>query len=72
MRWIPWVSRETKFQVQSHGDPFVTGVSRRVEVTLDSDVPVRWATSGQRTEIDGRKQTYCGHERPRLQLHRRP
>jgi hypothetical protein len=58
MRWIPWVSRETRFQVQSHGDPFVTGVSRRVEATLDSDVKVRWATSGRRTATDGRKQTY--------------
>ncbi len=58
MRWIPWVSREVRFQVQSHGDPFVTGVSRRVRVTLDSDVPVRWATSGRRTGTDGRKQTY--------------
>ncbi len=30
MRWIPWVSRATKFQIESHGDPFVTGVSPRV------------------------------------------
>ncbi len=61
MRWIPWVSRETKFQVQSHGDPFVTGVSSRVEVTLDSDVAVRWGTSGQRTNVDGHKQTFVAH-----------
>ena len=70
MRWIPWVSREVRFQVQSHGDPFVTGVSPRVEVTLDSDVPVRWATSGRRIATDGRKQTYLADERARLQLHR--
>ena len=58
MRWIPWVSRATKFQIESHGDPFVTGVSPRVEVTLDSDVPVRWGTSGRRIATDGSKQTY--------------
>ena len=58
MRWIPWVSRATKFQIESHGDPFVTGVSPRVEVTLDSDVAVRWGTSGRRIATDGRKQTY--------------
>jgi hypothetical protein len=58
MRWIPWVSRATKFQVESHGDPFVTGVSPRVKVTLDSDVSVRWGTSGRRIATDGRKQTY--------------
>lgn len=58
MRWIPWVSRNTRFQVESHGDPFVTGVSRRVKVTLDSDVSVRWGTSGRRIAVDGRKETY--------------
>ena len=58
MRWIPWVSRATKFQIESHGDPFVTGVSPRVQVTLDSDVPVRWGTSGRRIATDGLKQTY--------------
>lgn len=58
MRWIPWVSRQVKFQVQSHGDPFVTGVSPRVEVTLDSDVEVKWGTSGRRIATDGHKQTY--------------
>ena len=58
MRWIPWVSRETKFQILSHGDPFVTGVSPRVDVTLDSDVAVRWGTSGRRISTDGHKQRY--------------
>ncbi len=58
MRWIPWVSRATKFQVESHGDPFVTGVSPRVEVTLESDVHVRWATTGKRTTYDGRRQSF--------------
>ncbi len=58
MRWIPWVSRETKFQILSHGDPFVTGVSPHVQVTLDSDVPVRWGTTGRLISTDGRKRTY--------------
>lgn len=58
MRWIPWVSRQVKYQVQGHGDPFVTPVSPLVEVTLDSDVPVRFATSGQQTSKVGNKRTF--------------
>lgn len=58
MRWIPWVSRRTQFQVKSHGDPFVTGVADKVSVRLESDVPVRWATSGRIVKVEGRKQWY--------------
>ncbi len=58
MRWIPWVSRRVRYQTQRHGDPFVTVVSPRVRVTLISNVPVRWATSGRHVSSDGLAKTY--------------
>lgn len=58
MRWIPWVARKVKYQIQGHGDPFYTPVSPLVEVTLDSDVPVKFATSGKQTSKVGNKRTF--------------
>jgi hypothetical protein len=58
MRWIPWVSRRVRFQMARHGDPFVTVVSPRVQVTLVSNVPVRWATSGQQIASSGLSRTF--------------
>lgn len=62
MRWIPWVSRRVRYQTARHGDPFVTVVSPRVRVTLDSDVNVRWATSGRHVSSDGRAKTYVAQD----------
>lgn len=62
MRWIPWVSRRVRYQTARHGDPFVTVVSPRVRVTLDSDVRVRWATSGRHVSSDGRARTYLAED----------
>jgi hypothetical protein len=62
MRWIPWVSRRVRYQTARHGDPFVTVVSPRVRVTLDSDVDVRWATSGRHVSSDGRAKTYLAED----------
>jgi hypothetical protein len=62
MRWIPWVSRQVRYQTARHGDPFVTVVSPRVRVTLDSDVSMRWATSGRQTSSDGRAKTYLAED----------
>jgi len=62
MRWIPWVSRRVRYQTARHGDPFVTVVSPRVRVTLDSDVPVRWATSGRHVSSDGLAKTYLAED----------
>jgi hypothetical protein len=58
MRWIPWVSRTTRYQPLRHGDPFVTVVSPRVRVTLDSNVPVRWGTSGHQVASSGSSRTF--------------
>jgi hypothetical protein len=62
MRWIPWVSRRVRYQTARHGDPFVTVVSPRVRVTLISDVPVRWATSGRQVASDGRAKTFLAED----------
>lgn len=48
-RWIPWLTRTTPFDRPSVGDPFVTASSPRVEVTITSDRPATFATSGQQT-----------------------
>ncbi len=48
-RWIPWLTRTTPFDRPSVGDPFVTASSPRVEVTITSDRPATFATSGEQT-----------------------
>lgn len=45
-RWLPWVSRAVPFDRPNHGDPFVTPVSPRVEVTITTDRPMVLATTG--------------------------
>ena len=57
-RWIPWLSRLTAFKRPNIGDPFTTGVSKRVRVSLTSDRPMVYATSGRQTSVDGLTQTF--------------
>ena len=58
-RFIPWVSRKIPFGSSNHGEPFVTPVSPRVEVTVSADRKLVWATSGRRIKtISARKSTY--------------
>ncbi len=47
-RFIPWLSRKIPFGSSGHGEPFLTPVSPRVEVTVSSDRRLQWATSGRR------------------------
>jgi len=47
-RFIPWVSRKIPFGSGNHGEPFVTPVSSRVEVTVSSDRKLVWAATGKR------------------------
>ena len=49
-RFIPWVSRKIPFGNSNHGEPIVTPVSPRVEVTVSSERKLAWATSGRRTK----------------------
>src|SRR5204862_343610 len=46
-RWLPWISKPVAFDRPNHGDPFVTGVSPRVRVTIISDRALRYATTGE-------------------------
>ena len=57
-RWIPWVSRVRDFDRANFGEPFVTTVSPRVEVVIETDRPMAIATSGRRTAEDGLTQTF--------------
>jgi hypothetical protein len=58
-RVIPWLSRAIPFSGQGHGEPFLTPVSPRVEVTLSADRKLIWATSGRRVRRDGpRRETH--------------
>lgn len=52
-RFIPWLSRKIPFGSQDHGEPFVTPVSPRVEVTVSSDRKLVWATTGRQVRKDG-------------------
>jgi hypothetical protein len=57
-RWIPWLSREQPFKTPNMGESWVTSVSPKVKVRLTSDVPLKFATSGRRTAVDGQTQTF--------------
>jgi hypothetical protein len=57
-RWLPWISKPTAFDRPNHGDPFVTGVSPRVRVTIISDRAIRWATTGSQTGGSGLTKTF--------------
>ena len=57
-RWIPWISRDVKYQPLRHGDPFVTPVSPRVKVKLRSDVAVRWGAAGRVISSSAREAVY--------------
>jgi hypothetical protein len=57
-RWIPWISRDVKYETRSHGDPFYTQVSPRVRVTLRGNIPLSFATSGRQIGAGRRSRTF--------------
>jgi aminopeptidase N len=57
-RWIPWISRNVPFDRPNHGDPFVTGVSPRVRVTITSDRPLGYASTGEPIAKNGLATTF--------------
>jgi hypothetical protein len=58
-RWIPWLSRVQPFRTPNMGETWVTGASPRVTVRLTSDVPLKFATTGRRTAVDGSTQSFA-------------
>ncbi|HEY7025403.1 MAG TPA: hypothetical protein VH371_10635 [Candidatus Limnocylindrales bacterium] len=61
-RWIPWLSRAQRFNAPNFGETWVTAVSPRVTVTLNSDTPLRYATNGTRTVNDGNRQIFVARD----------
>ncbi|MEX2546818.1 MAG: hypothetical protein WD830_03405 [Chloroflexota bacterium] len=57
-RWIPWLSRTTRFSNTAGGEPWVTPVSPSVRVELTTDQRLIFATSGRRVAVNGLKQTF--------------
>jgi aminopeptidase N len=50
-RWVPWISRTTRFDRPNIGDPFVTPVSPSATLRLRTDRPVKVVANGRRTSI---------------------
>jgi hypothetical protein len=61
-RFIPWISRRIPYGPTMHGEPFMTGVSPFVRVDVDSDRPLVWATSGQRSGGSGDTSTFIARD----------
>ncbi len=59
-RWVPWISRTTRFSRPNFGDPFVTPVSPHVMLRLTTDTPAVVVANGARTALssDGRTSTW--------------
>ena len=61
-RWIPWLSRPYDFITPTFGEPFVTQVATKVNVSLTSDrSDVIFATSGRRTGGGGKTHTFVAN-----------
>lgn len=57
-RWIPWLSRTTRFNNTGGGEPWVTPVSSSVRVALTTDTRLIFATSGRRVADNGLTQQF--------------
>lgn len=57
-RWIPWLSRRERFAAPNFGETWVTAVSPKVTVTLVSNAPLVYATSGERVARHEHSQTF--------------
>ena len=57
-RWIPWLSRPTRFNRPNVGDPWVTAEADEVVVNLSIDRDVTIASTGRLTASDPDRQTF--------------
>jgi hypothetical protein len=60
-RWIPWLSKQQQFDNTNFGESWVTGVSPRVEVTMNDVAHLVYATNGTRTASRANGQTFLAH-----------
>lgn len=57
-RWIPWLSRELRFNRPNVGEPFVTSISPRVRVTFSAERALTYVTSGDLAARSGNSRTF--------------
>jgi len=60
-RWIPWLSRTTKFDRPSVGDPYVTANASDVNVTITTDPALIFAATGVETSSQGGVHQFTAH-----------
>jgi len=61
-RWIPWLSRTTRFDRPSVGDPYVTAVADSVHVAITADDALTFATTGVQTSKSGTTRVFDARE----------
>lgn len=61
-RWLPWLSRELRFDRPNAGEPFVTATSPRVRVTLTAERPLVYVTSGDQVAKSGNSRTFVAND----------
>jgi hypothetical protein len=61
-RFIPWLSRELRFNRPNVGEPFVTSISPRVRVTFTAERPLSYVTSGDYVGGEGNTRTYVARD----------
>ena len=57
-RFVPWMSKAQKFDTPNFGESWVTATSPQVDVTLTSDVALKYATTGVGTGVNGNTKTF--------------
>lgn len=61
-RWIPWLSRELRFNRPNVGEPFVTATSPHVRVTFSAERPLAYVTSGDLVSKSGNSRTFVARD----------
>jgi hypothetical protein len=57
-RWIPWLTRTTKFERPSVGDPYVTATASAVHVEITADPSLIFAAEGRETDAGSGTRIY--------------
>src|SRR4051794_2969110 len=61
-RWIPWLSRATRFNRPSVGEPWVTPTANSVRVSITTDRRLTFATSGRKVADNGLTQVFAAND----------
>ncbi len=60
-RWIPWLSKTTKFDRPSIGDPYVTASASDVHVEITTDPSLIFSSTGVEVSSSGGTHVYVAH-----------